>query len=283
MNNSPCIICGTEKKKSVYLMDGYHLVKCASCGLVSADPQPDDEALRGFYNENYYDSWGGLNRLEAVRKMKMSTFNKWFDELEKIKKNGRMLDIGCAFGFSLEAAEKRGWDVYGMELSGFSASVAKERFGERIKESLSEFDDGFFNVITMFDLIEHLPSPVGILKEIKRILANQGVVLLSTPNIKSLSSRLMGKKWFHVKCEHLYYFDPDTIRLFFHKEEFNVVKVIPAVKAFNLDYIRFQLSTYQLPLMTPLTNGLCKILPEWYLNKNAFFRIGEMLVFVRAL
>lgn len=202
-------------------------------------PRPTEDQIKKLYGENYYDGWGFKNNEEMVRRIKTLTFHRRFDEIEKYMHPGNVLDVGCDMGFSLEAALERKWEPYGVELSEYSSNIAKKKFGKAVFSGTLEeahFQSDYFDAITMSDLIEHVPNPNELLQEVKRILKPNGLLAITTPDIASLSSKIMRKQWVNIKLEHLFYFSPHTITQTLEKNGFGVLRIIPATKALNMAY-----------------------------------------------
>ncbi|HOX27723.1 MAG TPA: hypothetical protein PLQ76_01070, partial [bacterium] len=110
--NVACDLCGSTRISEYLSKDGYDVAKCGECGLIFVDPIPDSEFLAAeVYNEGYFnaekgygiESISGKSREEAYKRAA-----RIFGEIEKLRKPGRVLDVGCAAGFFLDAARKRG-------------------------------------------------------------------------------------------------------------------------------------------------------------------------------
>jgi SAM-dependent methyltransferase len=194
------------------------VVKCKNCGFIYASPRPTEEALRGFYDESYYRSHEpigyGVSREaeEAIRR-------RFETRLEHIAKYtgepGRLLDLGCATGLFLEVAKGRGWEIYGVEFSDFAIPIAQNTLGIEIHPTLVEarFDTDYFDVVTGWEYIEHLAKPRRELEEIRRILRKDGLLALSTPNMRNLTAMRCSELWesFIPPPEHLSYFSPESL------------------------------------------------------------------------
>ena len=142
-------------------------------------------------------------------------YNQLLNEFDKYKNNNRILDIGCFNGAFLNAAKKLSWTVYGTEISADAVELAKIntnggdiRVGEL--EDIS-FPADYFDVITMRDVIEHLPDPNKTLREIHRILRPNGLLYFDTPNFNSLERFVRQKKLHTIFPWHFYYFTSHTI------------------------------------------------------------------------
>ncbi len=228
-----CDLCGSSSQRLRYRFRDLDVVKCRRCGLVfvrlndwARDPQtvysPDYFSDRGEYflgasDRDVTEATGGH----------MDSFRHGLELLGRYKPGGKMLDLGCAVGVFLAMAERRGWDVTGVDVSEYAVSQARKRCrGQVLVGELSSlsFPDASFDVITLWDVLEHFASPSETLREIHRILKDDGIVLMDTPNenalIRKLAYRiywLLGgriaypaEKLYHLY--HLFYFSEETLR-----------------------------------------------------------------------
>lgn len=214
-----CNLCGCRSAAPLYPKFG--MIMCDNCGLVRAEEVPTRDRLNQLYSESYFRSSDsgalGYDDYTADRAKISKTFERRMKEIERrLGRTGRLLDVGCATGFSLEVARRRGWEVQGVELSRFACEYARREIGVDVFcGSLSEVEvePESLDVITMWDYIEHSPDPLGELKQANRLLKTGGLLVLTTPNIASLPARIWGPRWMGIKQEeHLYYFTPETIK-----------------------------------------------------------------------
>jgi len=120
-------------------------------------------------------------------------FQAALDRLGQFLSPGSLLDVGCAKGLFLDLARKRGWNVQGVEISHTTAAFARQEFGLQVFTGVLEeahFPANSFDVVSLWDLIEHLDNPFGFLRETARILKPGGIVLILTPNHDSLITRM---------------------------------------------------------------------------------------------
>jgi 2-polyprenyl-3-methyl-5-hydroxy-6-metoxy-1,4-benzoquinol methylase len=213
--------------------------------------------------------------------MKTATFNDKLAAIERFKTGkGRILDIGCATGYFLDAARERGWDVYGVDLSEYSSGIARSKLGDdRIFTGTVEeagFEDDFFDVVVMTDVLEHVTDVRSFTTEVARILKTGGLTAITTPNPRSVSCRLMGTHWPHYKLEHLLYFSPQALSLVLEPLGFTRLQLAAAAKTLTFAYLSLQLRTYPIPVVTQLSNLLATLLPEAV--RNMQFRVfsGEL-------
>lgn len=139
---------------------------------------------------------------------------------------GALLDIGCGPGLFLEQAEKRGWHVSGIEPSAWAIKWSRKELGDlHIQHGdytvLNTMDEGSVDVITAFDVIEHVLDPVDFLRAIHRVLKPGGMLILTTPKLDSLLSRLMGKHWYCIFPAHIHYFTSSSFKRLFSDTGFS--------------------------------------------------------------
>lgn len=219
----PCDLCSQSQSRSVAIRaDGLSVVTCESCGLLFLSPRPADEKIPLLYEASYFGDSNSTestytteylaNSLWADRNVppEKTSHGKVFLEIEQIlRRKGRVLDVGCSIGSALNTARKLGWETMGVEPSEFAASLSRQHFGiDPIVATLESamLPKEHFDAITMFDVIEHVTSPRGTLREIARLLRPDGVLYLLTPNGANIAAR--GASWIglRVNMEHLYYF-----------------------------------------------------------------------------
>jgi len=214
-----CNLCGADSTKLLFIEKGWQIVQCRRCGLVYANPRPSSNELIKFYQEGEY-SQVGPNYL-AKRESKLCRARRELRKIGRYKKGGKLLDIGCGARFFLKEAQKRGWKVSGVDLSREMIEYAREEFDLNLfAESLSQahFPSEYFDVITMYDLLEHLEDPLGILKETKKILKPDGLLLIVTPDFTQRAiARHIPPPDFRPPPEHLYYFTNQSLQKMLNK------------------------------------------------------------------
>jgi len=252
-----CNLCGADDTTHVAEIDGFHIVKCRQCGLVYVNPRYRPQQLQEIYTEEYYDHDGinnGLeffgydNYVEDEENIKI-TFAKRLDTIERYANKGHLLDVGCATGFFLDLARSRGWRVVGSEVSEFTVRYARHTLGLDVRLGTLRqlgFEDQAFDVVTMWDVIEHVPDPLAELREVRRILRDGGVLSIITPDVGSLVARVLGTRWeeFRRVREHVYFFSQRTMRETLRKAGFLVLRTEYADKVFYLGPAMHRLKYY---------------------------------------
>ena len=274
-----CPICESLTVKSLFQLKGTDVVECQHCSLIYVpSPAPDFSAT---YKADYFASQGsapGYSNYSSEFTSHLVTFSKRLEETEKIlTKVGRVLDVGCALGHLGEAARRRGWDVYVTDVSEFAVLRSREQFGlngfisapHKLALKAAKFD-----LVTFYDIIEHLSFPLEILKQVRKALTSHGILHVVTPNIQSLTARIMGKHWYHIKPdEHLIYFTPETLRAVLERAGFEVIKIKPAPTYMRLNDILLRLERYSKPL-TRFSRQLAKLFGLADLRLKIY--VGEM-------
>jgi len=244
----PCALCGSERNKTRFEEPPYRVVECQECGLVYVTPRRDAPDLRAMYLEDYWCSpaakdFGYTNYLRDAE-LYRRTYRRRFAAIRRhFPRPGRVLDVGCAAGYFLSIAKENGWECTGVEVSQRMAEFARERYALDVKVGTlleSKLPDARFDLVTFWDVVEHLPDPIAVLREARRLLAPGGLILIETQNVASRFARWMGPKWHHYKhAEHLFHFDPATARALLEKAGFAEVERRATLggKYVSLDFI----------------------------------------------
>jgi 2-polyprenyl-3-methyl-5-hydroxy-6-metoxy-1,4-benzoquinol methylase len=211
-----CIACGGEPAP-LFQLGELAVVRCGGCGLEWQRPFPSAERLRELYTGDYLARWGARDpaAFERVRAIKQASCRELLAELARLRPRGRLLDLGCAAGFLLEAAEQAGFQGFGLDLNPEAVGIAKQRFGDRVAQGeldAAAFPGVGFDAVTLIDVLEHVPDPGALLARVRGRLAPGGVLAVLLPNAASLTCRLLGARWPHYTPEHLYFWTPAALR-----------------------------------------------------------------------
>lgn len=215
-----CDVCSNSSQSEIWTKEGYQLVRCDSCGLVFIANPPSTEQLEKLYSfANGYHQGLVQSDAEILRHEDEARANMRI--LTKHARPGLLLDIGCSTGLFLLEAQRGGWRVCGLEYSTDSAKIAQESHRLEVAQGAlvkGQYPANYFDVVTMWDVIEHLPSPSAALDEVMEILKPGGLFIAKTPNVDglypALSLRVAGKVgfWGHPEPPgHLYQFSVTTL------------------------------------------------------------------------
>jgi SAM-dependent methyltransferase len=244
MEDVTCNLCAVDdtrilfKKRDKFGIteDEFSVVECKRCGLSYVNPRPTQGEMGKFYPETY--SW--KETLEAdffltkwVRKLEKGyRYHLLNDEVSKVvkftKKNrGKVLDIGCGTGDRLDTFRSRGFETYGVETSE-SAGFAKNYLKLNVTQGdlfTAHFPDHFFDIVTLYSVLEHTHDPIKVCEEIRRILIDDGFLIIQVPNRDSFQFKVFRKRWaaFDVPRD-LYYFGTQALKRLLEKAGFEVVK-----------------------------------------------------------
>ncbi len=171
-----------------------------------------------------------------------ANLRKFFSFLRLYKPTGKLLDVGCALGFSTQIAEQAGYDAYGIDPSDYAASKAKKLVGmDRIRQAkLSDVRDApkTYDVVAMFDVFEHLADPAGDFVRVKKILKDDGVIIIATGDTDCLMARMFGRRWtFYNPPQHLYYFNRNNLTKFLTQKGFEPLAWMRIGKWLSLRYV----------------------------------------------
>ncbi len=248
-----CNVCGANETKTVYKIrerykkyglnenELFNIVKCARCGLVYVNPRLSDEKLNEVYT--VYLNNPGDSKYDTADKGKELHYQNQIARIEEaLKDRGvprlakpRILDFGCGWGHFLRMAKDRGWEGYGVELDANRSGKARKKgldvFNGPLKEA--RFSDNFFDVITAFEVLEHLTDPSETLSILWSKVKDNGIIVVSVPNYGSLGARIYGRRWHYLHpVEHIYYFDFRSLKKILEKNRFEVIRK-PYVQKFT--------------------------------------------------
>jgi SAM-dependent methyltransferase len=240
-------------------------VTCARCGLTYVTPRLLDSALIAeVYDEGYWRSSApkdrGYGDYRRDAPLYLATYRRRLSVVRRhFARPGRVLDVGCAAGYFLSVMKDEGWDVTGIEPSDAIRPHAEDRLGPgRVHGGfLGEvpLPEGSFDLVTMWDVIEHIPDAVGAARAVRRLLAPGGRFLIETQDVRSLAARALGKRWQHYKhAEHIYHFDRRTIADLLARAGFRVLENRPWLGG---KYVSLGFVAERAGRLHPLAAALC--------------------------
>jgi 2-polyprenyl-3-methyl-5-hydroxy-6-metoxy-1,4-benzoquinol methylase len=217
-----CPMCG-DSGATIAAAEGPYVVRrCAACTFGYVTPRLPEDGLAAIYDRDSY--WRspaprtlGYHDYRADEALYLRTFARRLDHVLRGGPSGGVaLDVGCAAGFCMEVLRARGFEVHGVELSAAIAEHARERFGlETIHVGTLDgapFADASFDLVTIWDVVEHVVDPRALLRRARELLKDSGMLVLETQDIDSAFARALGRRWHHFKhAEHIYHFNPRTI------------------------------------------------------------------------
>ncbi len=215
-------LCGIEGE--------FYLVRCANCGLVYQNPRPDVAEIARFYPSEY-EPYVAANDAASIIQKRALDFG--MDRRCRLIRHwipaGRLLDVGCSSGLVLNRMRHYGdWELTGVELNEAVAQQARQQFNlDVFAGQLAEaaFPDAHFDVVTLWDVLEHLHDPRAALQEIRRILKPGGIVIIRTPQLESLDGWLFGNYWIGLDApRHLYIFPRPVMTRMLNLAGFEIIQ-----------------------------------------------------------
>lgn len=208
-SHKSCLVCQSSKLAGMPLQYAEKgLTKCSNCGFVFMLQIPSEEELNDFYSKYSYASEGYLPPMTVV------SYNKLLDEFEGYNQQNTILDIGAGRGWFLEEARKRGWRVYATEYSETAVELMDANGINAKSGALNphNFEGVKFDIITSFEVIEHINNPKEELSIIYDLLRNGGLFYCTTPNFNS-AMRYYLKSAYNIIFypEHLSYYTKSTL------------------------------------------------------------------------
>ncbi|MEE9118704.1 MAG: class I SAM-dependent methyltransferase [Calditrichia bacterium] len=261
-------------------------MRCVKCGLVYRNPRPpEDELLSHFAS----DEVSGQHKKAVWYDAKIKLFEKNLRKIEKLSSKGRLLDVGCGYGTFLKMAADMGWRVSGVELSSSACKYASETLGLNIfKGTLknARFQDNYFDVVTLWGVLELLNNPSDELLEINRILKSGGLLVFRTRNVTfhlnvhlmfdNLARRLKIKP----TVFQLYGFSAKTATRMLEKTGFNSIKVVNSELTTGDPYKSGEIFTeLGMKLIKTITYSVCQSM--FYLTGGSLILAPSILVFAK--
>ena len=232
-----CNYCKSKSYRIKYIVDGFNYVQCNECGFVYVNPRLSDDAIKKLYNEYYFGGKGFDKSVEYKKEFEQQSntidLNDWDilaikGFLPKQNTELKLLDVGCGMGLFAYKAKQKGFIAEALELSEFASQFAASNGIKVLRASIesAELKSNCYSVISMKEVIEHLPNPTQSLGKIYDSLQNDGILFLTTGNYNCPERRIKGNKWFYFMPQgHLQVFSHKTIRRFLVKAGFRKIIV----------------------------------------------------------
>lgn len=278
-----CFVCNQSPTKTICAETTMY--SCSKCGAQWQWPLKQEKEYEDLYTEKYYkEIWGYSKGTDMqVGRSKKATTKSFIKLLHTYKRGGSVLDIGCGLGYLLLFLQQDnyGYDVYGVELSKFAQEISEERIGKgkiftnvkQIKKKKMQFD-----VILLFDSMEHIPDQDKLLTDIEMLLAPDGNVFVIMPAADSLAAKIMGKYWIEYKKDHVLFYTKRALKQQLEKHHFRIKYIRSCWKTVTLAYLASYLSVFRIPIVSTFLGAIIKIMPEAIQNIPLSFPIGQIMV-----
>jgi 2-polyprenyl-3-methyl-5-hydroxy-6-metoxy-1,4-benzoquinol methylase len=252
-----CILCGRDDPRVIYPSehpDGLgtlssdtfrfsreqvlseRLVECRRCGLQYVSPRVRAGLVLAGYRQDVSED------VVSQAVLRERTFSRSLERIQRITgvRGGKLLDIGTGSGAFLAVARDQGWEAHGCEVNRWLCQWVQEHYGIRVDEgTLHElnYPGQAFDLVTLWDVLEHTPDPRAVLGECHRILRQSGMLVVNYPDIGSWIARLMGRHWVFLLQVHLYYFTRATIQALLERTGFELLWIGPYFQTLELGFV----------------------------------------------
>ena len=239
------------------------ILRCRACGSCFRSLRPEPEQLARLYqsaDDTVYESEILNRRRTAQRQYRIVERQR--------SRPGIVIDVGCGSGIFLHLMAERGWTVHGVEPAASQCARARCLLPETASIHEAVLDEATLpcnaDVVTLWDVLEHVPHPSEFLGKCAALLSPGGLVILNVPRIDSIPSKLLRSRWPLLLAEHLNYFSIDGLRAAGRRSGMALVATARRPVTFSLDYICFRLSQHGLPGIGVLRNALSSLkIQDW--------------------
>lgn len=242
----------------------FQLVRCNLCDLIFVNPRIKSSVILSSYataidtNHQYQSDY----RIKSFKRALKGT-EKYMNNSNLDFKRSNVLDIGCAGGAFLKAAEQLDYTALGLEPSKNLTLWAKENLNVRViattLEKYSKNKTKKFSIVTFWDVLEHIHNPSKTLRYAKKILKDEGILIINVPMVDSFPAKLLRGAWPFYLNVHLFYFTRKTIIKLLEKNGFEVIHVKNYWQCLSLGYVLIRAN---LPISPEILKKLR--LPVWY-------------------
>ena len=296
-----CPFCSQTGPRLKYRFEDCAILRCGGCDLMWLYPRPELEQLHKVYDEGYYQNKEFFrkdgNKLYGYVDYLAERINKQYDYQRVVGRvksmlpergsgldgKRRWLDVGCGLGYLMDVAFDQGFQVHGVEFNRSAIRYIQSKFTYPVEYGLVQElkFDGTFDVISLFDVIEHMEDPACALRHLRGIVAPPAVCVIQTMDSDSLMSRLIGKRLedFRRTREHLYFFTRRSITRMLNETGWEVLDIRFVGHTFQIRDLIKRISVYG-GWIERLAQAL--VHPRWLLEANVYFNPGvKMMVYAR--
>jgi 2-polyprenyl-3-methyl-5-hydroxy-6-metoxy-1,4-benzoquinol methylase len=285
MAEKKCLVCGSSNLTELltatdFLVssDEFRIAKCTDCGFTFTLNPPDERELGQYYlSEDYISHTDRKESLtesiyHAVRRLMLHRKYKLIKGLSR-KGPGTLLDIGSGTGYFAGYMKNRGWEVTGIEISERARNFSISKFSMKAisPDKVKDLSDGEFDYVTLWHVLEHLSDPVMWLKEIFRVLKDDGKCIVAMPNISSADSKKFGKNWAALDVpRHLWHFSPETLQKFIKDKGFICSRITGMpFDVFYISIMSYRYCQTRFAFLRGLTTGMILTLKNLFVGNSS--------------
>jgi SAM-dependent methyltransferase len=242
---------------------------------------PAADVMAQYVDQEYAD--GAYQDYVRARDLKLLTFRSRARQILARSGHGRLLDVGAACGYFVEAALEVGFDAYGLEISPVAIAQAADDVRPRMLQGdvnhLAAQQGQTYDVVTAFDIVEHVFDPLAFLESLTPLIRPGGLLVMSTPDTGHALRYLMGRSWPMLQpLQHTVLFSRGSLADALRQVGFTDVKIVPARKVLTADYLAGQVGTLSPAIGHAYELG-SKVVPAFIRTKPVGVNIGELMSF----
>lgn len=239
-----CPLCKKSKRQFICripeaqgkIKDLFSLFRCQECGLVYVSPQPDTIEEQALYDDNFYCT-PSMRAPVLAGHIQEFFHDRRRERLEKFRRPGKILDIGCGDGTFVRHMASHGWQATGIDISSTAKRLAKKNNDQAVilsgKLEELKLPAASFDCLTLWQVLEHMADPNRLLRQAATLLRPGGLIVVAVPNIKSFQARITKKRWWGLDVpRHLTHFSPEILKRTLGNAGFRVKKI----NHFSLQY-----------------------------------------------
>ena len=269
-----CPVCHASAFAAHVEINGIPIETCKSCGLIAQNPQPSDAELAAIYGPDYFIGSSEDDRFASqFEVVKRATAALQLDEIAAFLGHQgqnaggrRLLEVGCGHGNMLLEAQRRGYEVEGIEYSADAAARANKKLGADVVRvgavGVTPLPERTYDICVLADVIEHVRAPDIFLKHIWHVLKDGALLFVATPSADSWSARILGRRWMEYKPEHLFYFKRRTIERLLVNAGFSKITISTGKKILTLDYVIGHFEKFPVPYISPTLRIVHSLAPK---------------------
>lgn len=272
MRSVPCNLCGSDDTRTIKESTGEgRIVRCRRCSLTYVSPRIAWDPVQQYESDEYHEKGElatgrpGYTSYSSDRPVLSPYFGRIAAEIAKQKPGGRVLEIGAASGFFMEQARNHGLHPWGIEPSHACQRIIRDELGLPVLAgSLEEaaIEPGTFDVVALFQTIEHFDDPLAGLQKMARALKPGGLIVITTPNQAGWFAKVARRRWYEYKPkEHLYYFTPRTLARMLEAAGFEHIEARIDPNRYPIAFLIERVSRYY-PVLRPVMRLLDRAIPK---------------------
>jgi len=242
--------------------ENFSIWHCGDCELSFTNPRPQDESLGKYYESQEYLSHdtknsGIIGKLyQFLRKINI---RRKYNIVSELIGTGKILDIGCGTGELLNYFQKQKWECLGVEPNAIARNFSKTHYHLKVEEeqSLQNLQPSSFDIISMWHVLEHVSDINKRIDEVKRLLKNEGNLIIALPNLSSWDAVLYKDYWAGLDVpRHLYHFSPEAFSNLAKRHDLQIIKTLPLkFDAFYVSLLSERYKKTHLPIFRAFVNG----------------------------